>query len=135
MKQLIWRDIFCFCAHNIESSEFSTMWLRLQCHFPTKYIYAVFCSPNSSDYVKFFYYLTSKVQYFLYHFSYAEISILGDIIVHLQLWLSSSFLFLTFNLVNKPSTLLSFTTQSSWCSSLIVSLTVLETSPAFLIFF
>ena len=77
-------------AHNLESSEFSTIWLKLQCHSLTKYICAVYLSPNSSDYVKFFDYMTSKLQYILSHFPYADIYIF-DFNVHLQLWLSSSF--------------------------------------------
>ena len=79
------------CAHNLESSEFSTTWLRLQCHSLTKFIGVVYLSPNSSDYVKFFDYMTSKVKYILSHYPYAEISILGDFNVHNQLWLSSFF--------------------------------------------
>ena len=55
----------------------------------------IFCapyrSPNSSDYLKFFQYLTSKVEHILTNFPYAEISILGDFNVHHQLWLSSCF--------------------------------------------
>ena len=51
----------------------------------------MYLSSNSSDYVKFFDYLTSKVEYILFHIPYAEISILGDFNVHHQLWLSSSF--------------------------------------------
>ena len=81
-------DITCSCAHNLESSEFSTIWLRLQCHSITKFICPVYLLPNSSDYVKFFDYLTSKVEYILSHFPYAEISILGEFNVHHQLWLS-----------------------------------------------
>ncbi|KAG0709979.1 hypothetical protein GWK47_023744 [Chionoecetes opilio] len=57
----------------------------------TKFICAVYLSPNSSDYVKFFDYLTSKVEHISSHFPLAEISILGDFNVHHQLWLSSSF--------------------------------------------
>ena len=41
--------------------------------------------------IKFFDYLTSRVEYILSHFPYAEISILGDFNVLYQLWLSSSF--------------------------------------------
>ena len=84
-------DITQSRAYNLESSEFSTIWLRLQHHSLIKYICAVYLSPNSFDYVKFFNYLTSKVKYILSHFPYAEISILGDFNVHHQLWLSSSF--------------------------------------------
>ena len=84
-------DITCSRAQNLESSEFSTIWLRLQSHFLIKYICAVYLSPHSSDYVKFFDYFTSKVEYILSHFPYAEISILEDVNVHHQLWLSSSF--------------------------------------------
>ena len=84
-------DITCSRAHNLESIEFSTIWLRLQCHSLTKFIYAVYLSPNYSDCVKFFDYLTSKVEYILSHFPYAEISILGNFNVHHQLWLSSFF--------------------------------------------
>ena len=71
----------------------------LSSDFLAKYICAVYLSPNSSDYVKFFDYLTFKVEYILSHFPYAEISILGDF-NHLSLT----------NLVKKPSTLLSFMT-------------------------
>ena len=44
-----------------------------------------YLSPNSSDYVKFFDYLISKVEHILSHFPYAEISMLGDFNVHHQL--------------------------------------------------
>ena len=84
-------DITCSRAHFLESSEFSTIWLRLQCHFSTKFICAVYLSPNSSDYVKFFRYLMSKVEHITSRFPSAEISILGDFNVHHQLWLSSNF--------------------------------------------
>ncbi|MCP3678980.1 MAG: hypothetical protein GY782_01260, partial [Gammaproteobacteria bacterium] len=81
----------CSRAHNFESSEFSTIWLRLNCHSSTKFFCAVYLSPNSTDYVKFFEYLTSKVEHISSIFPFAEISILGDFNVHHQLWLSSSF--------------------------------------------
>ena len=51
----------------------------------------MYLSPNASDYVKFFDYLTLKVEHILSHFPFAEISILGDFNVHHQQWLSSSF--------------------------------------------
>ena len=100
-------DINCSRAHNLESSEFSTIWLWLQCHSLTIFICAVYFSPNSSDYVNFFDYLTSKVEHMLFHFPYAEIFILG-----VSMFTTSfgfHLLSLT-NLVNKPSTLLSFMT-------------------------
>ena len=78
-------DITCSRASNLEYSEFSTIWPTLQCHSLTKFICAVYLSPNYSDYVKFFDYLTSKVEHILSHFPYAEISILGDFNVHHQL--------------------------------------------------
>ena len=84
-------DIFCSRAHNFDSSEFSTLWLRLNCHSTTKYICAVYLSPNSTNYVKFFNYLNSTVEHILSISSFAEITILGDFNVHHQLWLSSSF--------------------------------------------
>ncbi|XP_063889700.1 uncharacterized protein LOC135116266 [Scylla paramamosain] len=84
-------DLTCSRAHALESSEFSTIWLRLQSHSHTKFICAVYLSPNSSDYKKFFNYLTSKVEHILTLFPFAEISILGDFNVHHQLWLSSPF--------------------------------------------
>ena len=84
-------DIICSRAHALESSEFSTIWLRLQSHSLTKFFCAVYLSPNSSDYRKFFDYLTSKVEHILTLFPFAEISILGDFNVHHQLWLSSPF--------------------------------------------
>ena len=84
-------DILCSRAPNLDSTEFSTIWLRLNCHSSTKYICAVYLSPNSTNYVKFFDYLNSKVEHILTHSPFAEISILGDFNVHHQLWLSSSF--------------------------------------------
>ena len=53
----------CSRVQNLESFEFSTIWLRLQYHSLTKIICDVYLSLNSSDYVKFFDYLTSKVEY------------------------------------------------------------------------
>ncbi|MPC63464.1 hypothetical protein E2C01_057563 [Portunus trituberculatus] len=52
---------------------------------------AIYLSPNSSDYSKFFDYLTSKVEHILSLYPFLEISILVDLIVHHQLWLSSPF--------------------------------------------
>ena len=37
-------DITCSRAHNLESSKFSTIWLRLQCHSHTKFICVVYRS-------------------------------------------------------------------------------------------
>ena len=96
-------DITCSRAHNLESSELSSIWLRFQCHTLTKFICAVYLSSNSSDYIKFFDYLTSKVEYILPHFPYAE----G--ITMFTTSFGFDLLSLT-NLVNKPSTLLSFMT-------------------------
>ena len=53
-------------AHALESSEFSIIWLQLQSHFPTKFFCAVYLSPNSSDYRKFFNYLTSKLEHIVF---------------------------------------------------------------------
>ena len=63
--------------------------LQLQSHSLTKFFCAVYLSPNSSDYRKFFGYLTFKVEYILTLLTFAEISILGDLNVQHQLWLSS----------------------------------------------
>ncbi len=38
-------------AHDLNSSEFSPIWLRLHCHSIPKYICAVYLSPNSTNYV------------------------------------------------------------------------------------
>ncbi|MPC45069.1 hypothetical protein E2C01_038754 [Portunus trituberculatus] len=67
-------DLTCSCAHALESSEFSTIWLRLNSHSQTKFICAVYLSPNSSDYSKFFDYLTSKAEHILFFYPFAEIS-------------------------------------------------------------
>ena len=74
------------------------------CKSLTKFICAVYLSPNSSDYVKFFDYMSSKVEYILSHFPYAEISILGDIISFGYQLISLT------KMVNKSSTLLSLMT-------------------------
>ena len=55
-------DITCSRAHNLDSSELFTIWLKLQCHSLTKLICAVYISPNSFDY------LTSKVEHILSYF-------------------------------------------------------------------
>ena len=81
-------DITCSCAHALESSEFSTIWLRLDCHSTTKFFCAVYCSPNSSDYVKFLKYFTSKVEYISTNFPLAKISIHRDFNIHHQLFSS-----------------------------------------------
>ncbi|MCP4340929.1 MAG: hypothetical protein GY799_19080, partial [Desulfobulbaceae bacterium] len=82
-------NLTCSRVPDLESSEFSTLWLRLNLHSQTKYICAVYLSPNSTDYPKFFDYLTSKVEHILSHSPFSEISILGDFNVHHRLWLSS----------------------------------------------
>ncbi|MPC08765.1 hypothetical protein E2C01_001356 [Portunus trituberculatus] len=51
----------CSRAHALESSKSSSIWLRLNSHCLTKFICAVYLSPNSSNYSKFFDYLTCKV--------------------------------------------------------------------------
>ncbi|MPC84149.1 hypothetical protein E2C01_078877 [Portunus trituberculatus] len=43
-------DLTCSHTHALESSEFSTIWLRLNSHSLTKFICAVYLSSNSSDY-------------------------------------------------------------------------------------
>ena len=76
-------DITCSRAHNLESSEFSTIWLRLQCHSLIKFICAVCLSLNFSNYVCiFFYYYTSTVE----HILTSPISILGYFNIHRQLF-------------------------------------------------
>ena len=40
-------DITCSRAHNLESSQFSTIWLRLPCYSLTKFVCAVYVSLNS----------------------------------------------------------------------------------------
>ncbi|MPC11168.1 hypothetical protein E2C01_003826 [Portunus trituberculatus] len=84
-------DLTCSRAHALESSEFYTIWLRLNSHSLTKFICAVYLSPDSSDYSKSFDYLASKMEHILSFYPFTEISILRDFNVHHQLWLSSPF--------------------------------------------
>ncbi|MPC58578.1 hypothetical protein E2C01_052585 [Portunus trituberculatus] len=84
-------NLTCSRAHTLESSEFSTIWLRLNSHPLTKFNCAVYLSPKSSDYGKLFDYLISKVEHILSLYPFAEISIHGDFSVHYQLWLSFPF--------------------------------------------
>ena len=98
-------DITCFHPHNFESLEFSIIWLRLQCHSLIKCMCAAYLSPNSSDYVKFSDYLTSKVEYILSHFPYAEI-----LIIEISMFTFCFPLLSLTNLVNILSILLSFMT-------------------------
>ncbi|KAL7643214.1 UNVERIFIED_CONTAM: hypothetical protein RMT77_006505 [Armadillidium vulgare] len=83
-------DVVCSRVSNLESSEFSTLWLRLSCHSTTKFICSVYLSPNSTDYTKFFDYLNSKIEHILSSSPFSEIIILGDFNVHHRQWLSSS---------------------------------------------
>src|ERR1700755_2185976 len=83
-------DVVCSRVSNLESSEFSTLWLRLSCHSTTKLICSVYLSPNSTDYLKFFDYLNSKIEHILSSSPFSEIIILGDFNVHHRQWLSSS---------------------------------------------
>ena len=83
-------DLTLSRAYPLESSEFS-IWPRLTSHSLTKFIFTVYLSLNSSDYTKFFDYLTSKLGHTLSLYPLAEISIIGDLNVHHQLWLSSPF--------------------------------------------
>ncbi|MPC45217.1 hypothetical protein E2C01_038910 [Portunus trituberculatus] len=96
-------DLTCSRAHTLKSSEFITIWLRLNSHFLSKFFSAVYLSPNYSDYSKFFDYLTFKVEHILSLCPFAEISILRDFNVYHQHWLSSPFTDhpdeLTFNFV------------------------------------
>ncbi len=50
----------CSHAHHLDSSEFSTIWVKLSCYSITKYICVVYLFPNSTDYVRFFEYFNSK---------------------------------------------------------------------------
>ncbi|MPC46953.1 hypothetical protein E2C01_040685 [Portunus trituberculatus] len=84
-------DLTCSCAHALESFEFSIIWLRLNSHSLIKFICFVYLSPNSSDYSKFFDYLIPKVEHIPSLYPFVKISILGDLGVHRQLWLSSPF--------------------------------------------
>ena len=99
-------NLTCSRVPDLDSSEFSTIWLRLSCHSLTKYFCAVYLSPNSTDYPKFFDYLTSKVEHILSISPFSEITILGDFNVHHRDWLSSPFtdqpgeLALTFSILN-----------------------------------
>jgi hypothetical protein len=82
-------DSICSRVSDLESSEFSTLWLRLSCQSTTKFICAVYLSPNSTDYPKFFEYLNSKIEHILSSSPFCEIIILGDFNVHHRQWLSS----------------------------------------------
>ncbi|MPC22783.1 hypothetical protein E2C01_015809 [Portunus trituberculatus] len=82
-------DLTCSRAHNLKSSEFYTIWLRVNSHSLTKVICSVYHSLNSSDYRKFYDCLASKVEHILSLYPFAEISILRDFNVRHQLWLSS----------------------------------------------
>src|SRR6201990_1813685 len=84
------KDVACSRVSNLESSEFSTLWLKLSCNSTTKFICSVYLSPNSTDYPKFFDYLNSKIEHILSSSPFSEIIILGDFNVHHRQWLSSS---------------------------------------------
>ena len=83
-------DVSCFRVPKLETSDFSTLWLRLSNHSSTKYICCVYLSPNSTNYARFFDYLNSKVEHILSSSPFSEIIILGDFNVHHSRWLSSN---------------------------------------------
>ena len=83
-------DVTYSRVSDLESSEFSTLWLRLSCQSTTKFICSVYLSPNSTDYPKFFDYLNSKIEHILSNSPFSEIIILGDFNVHHRQWLSSN---------------------------------------------
>ncbi|KAL7640504.1 UNVERIFIED_CONTAM: hypothetical protein RMT77_008779 [Armadillidium vulgare] len=83
-------DVLCSRVSNLDSSEFSTLWLKLSCNSTTKFICSLYLSPNSTDYPKFFDYLNSKIEHILSSSPFSEIIILGDFNVHHRQWLSSS---------------------------------------------
>jgi hypothetical protein len=83
-------DVVCSRIPDLESSAFSTLWLRLSCQSTTKFICSVYRSPNSDDYPAFFDYLNSKLEVILSSNPFSEIVILGDFNVHHRQWLNSS---------------------------------------------
>ena len=83
-------DITCSRVSDLESSMFSSIWLRLSCQSTSKFICSVYLSPNSTDYPKFFDYLNSKIKHILSHSPFPETIILGDFNVHHRHWLCSS---------------------------------------------
>src|SRR6201990_1347100 len=84
-------DVICSRVSDLESPEFSTLWLKLSCNSTTKFICSVYLSPNSTDYPKFFDYLNSKIEPILSSSPFSEIIVLGEFHVHHRHWLSSSY--------------------------------------------
>ncbi|MPC38881.1 hypothetical protein E2C01_032397 [Portunus trituberculatus] len=68
-------DLTCSRAHILDTPSFSLIFLRLNSHSLTKFICAVYLSPNSSYYSKFFDNLTSKVEHILSLYPFPKISI------------------------------------------------------------
>ena len=83
------KDVSCSRVSNLESSIFSTLWLRLSCQSTTKFICCVYLSPTTTDYPKFFQYLNSKLEHIISISPFSEVIILGDFNVHHREWLSS----------------------------------------------
>ena len=84
-------NVICSRVSNLESPEFSTLWLKLSCNSTTKFICSVYLSPNSTEYNKFFDYLNSEIEDILSSSPFSEIISLGAFNVHHGQWLSSSF--------------------------------------------
>src|ERR1044072_6527473 len=84
-------DVVCSRVSNLESFEFSTLWLKLSCNSTTKFICSVYLSPNSTDYPKFVDYLNSKIEHILSSSPFSEIIILVDFNVHHRQLLSFNF--------------------------------------------
>ena len=83
-------DVIHTRVPDLESSEFSTIWLKLSQNSMTKFFCSVYLSPNSTNYPKFFDYLNSKIEHILSTHPFAEITILGDFNVHHRQWFSSN---------------------------------------------
>ncbi|KAL7646105.1 UNVERIFIED_CONTAM: hypothetical protein RMT77_003006 [Armadillidium vulgare] len=42
-------NVVCYSVSNLESSEFTTLWLKLSCNSPTKFTCSLYLSPNYKE--------------------------------------------------------------------------------------
>lgn len=83
-------DVACQREESLEIEEVDAMWLRTIVHNKTRFICALYRSPNSERPSQLFQYLSDKVDWIQVNYPSSEIVILGDFNVHNSNWLAHS---------------------------------------------
>ena len=76
---------------DLESPNFDVLWLKIYLPTTTTILCFCYCSPNATDFISFFEYLTSCHESLLTKHPHAEVLYIGDFNVHHIDWLQSTF--------------------------------------------